>query len=191
LSRNRVVSKSGLTELSRYPLLNFGLAPLNSRRDVAMLGVIHRTVLGLGPKHFLKFIQRADESNHPTGRVAMHSHDKQLRSYRTGNFLQIIAHSILGAIDVYNLLPQYVIAAMDVSTFRNRLQQILKVAARDRVPGWTTILFNRHWMFRHPLLDFSGFNGMESRAGGDNKDGGVKRDDAHTCIEGWINFGND
>ena len=92
---------------------------------------------------------------------------------------------------MYNLLPQYVIATMDVPTFQNRLQRILKVAARDRVPGWTTILSNRHWMFRHPLLDFSGFNGMESRAGCDNKDCEVKRDDAHTCIEGWINFGND
>ena len=36
-------------------LLTHNLAPLNSRRDIAMLGVIHRTVLGMGPPHFQRF----------------------------------------------------------------------------------------------------------------------------------------
>ena len=30
-------------------LLNFNLAPLATRRDIGMLGVIHRTALGKGP----------------------------------------------------------------------------------------------------------------------------------------------
>eukprot|EP00959_Pyramimonas_sp_CCMP1952_P394801 8272026-Pyramimonas_sp.AAC.2 len=30
-------------------LFYFDLAPLSSRRDMSILGVIHRTVLGLGP----------------------------------------------------------------------------------------------------------------------------------------------
>ena len=38
-------------------LMEFNLAPLTARRDMAMLGVIHRTVLGKGPEHFKKFFQ--------------------------------------------------------------------------------------------------------------------------------------
>ena len=36
-------------------LLQFNLAPLRSRRDIAMLGVIHRSVLGIGPPHLDRF----------------------------------------------------------------------------------------------------------------------------------------
>ena len=36
-------------------LINFHLAPLSTRRDIAMLGLIHRTVLSKGPKQFTSF----------------------------------------------------------------------------------------------------------------------------------------
>ena len=81
-------------------LLYFGLAPLDARRDIAVLGVIHRTVLGLGPKHFQKFFIPANASSHPGGRLATHGHDKQITSYRRGHFLDIMAHSQIGAIDI-------------------------------------------------------------------------------------------
>jgi len=43
----------GVDEVSA--LIEFHLAPLAVRRDVAMLGVIHRTVLGKGPPQFSDF----------------------------------------------------------------------------------------------------------------------------------------
>ena len=156
-----------------------------------MLGIIHRTVLGNGPKHFSKFIKRAEASHHPLGRVALNAHDRQLTSYRTGNYLEMVSHSILGAIDVYNLLPAYVVAADDVSAFQNRLQQLLKAAAMDRMPGWPTYLSNRHLMFRHPLRAFSGFNGPGRFVECNNMYDKGRCDDAHACIQGWIHFGND
>ena len=39
-------------------LMHFYPAPLESRRDIAMLGLIHRTVLGGGPKHFQEHFKR-------------------------------------------------------------------------------------------------------------------------------------
>ena len=42
----------GLTE--EEALLRYNLAPLSTRRDIAMLGVLHRTVLGEGPSQFRK-----------------------------------------------------------------------------------------------------------------------------------------
>ena len=44
---SRLLRVAGLTQ--EDSLLEFGLAPLNSRRDIAMLGLIHRTVIGEGP----------------------------------------------------------------------------------------------------------------------------------------------
>ena len=43
-------------------LLHFNLAPLRWRRDIAMLGLIHRSVLGVGPPHFRKFFMRSNIS---------------------------------------------------------------------------------------------------------------------------------
>ena len=48
--QRRFVHELGLSE--EQGLLDYNLAPLTSRRDLAMLGVIHRTVLGHGPPHF-------------------------------------------------------------------------------------------------------------------------------------------
>ena len=41
------LKKVGISEVDA--LINFELAPLASRRDIAMLGAIHRAVLGEGP----------------------------------------------------------------------------------------------------------------------------------------------
>ena len=78
-------------------LLYCGLAPLNVRGEISMLGLIRRTNLGMG---------------------ALHGHSRQLRSYRTGRYLDVVAHSLLGAIDVYNILPEFVVEANNVSEFQ-------------------------------------------------------------------------
>ena len=38
-------------------LAEFNLAPLRVRRDLAMLGLLHRTALGKGPRHFDNFFK--------------------------------------------------------------------------------------------------------------------------------------
>ena len=40
-------------------LLEYNLAPLERRRDIAMLGLIHRCTLGNGPEHFRDFYKPA------------------------------------------------------------------------------------------------------------------------------------
>ena len=191
---SQLLRAAGLTK--EEALLYFGLAPLNARRDVAMLGIVHRTVLGRGPKHFEKFFVLANQSSHPTGRLNSKGHEYQLQTYRTGRYLDVVAHSLLGAIDVYNILPAYVVDARDVSEFQNRLQQILKIGAAECHADWTTMLSNRHLMFRHPLLKFHDFCGMACKTkNGAQNDGGVhpvavvSATATATCINGWLQFG--
>ena len=45
----------GIDEITA--LVTFHLAPLATRRDIAMLGLIHRTILGKGPSQFNAFFQ--------------------------------------------------------------------------------------------------------------------------------------
>ena len=48
--QDRLLRAGGLSR--ENALFEFNLAPLNARRDMAMLGLIHRCVLGVGPEHF-------------------------------------------------------------------------------------------------------------------------------------------
>ena len=155
-----------------------------------MLGMIHRTNLGKGAEHFKEFFVPADESRNPDGRLAIHGHNRQLRSYRTGRYLDVVAHSLLGAIDVYNILPEYVVEANNVSEFQNRLQQMLKVGASERHLNWTTMLSNRHLTFRHPVLQFQGFTGFAKKEKVTIPDGTNVGSLATTnCVNGWLQFG--
>ena len=99
-----------------------------------------------------------------------------------------MAHSQLGAVDVYNMLPEYVAAAEDVTTFQNRLQQILKLAAMEGVLGWENLLSNRHLMYQHPLRGFYGFEGLGAGTNGCILPALVETPMDH-CIDGWLSFG--
>ena len=55
--QTRFLKALGCSELEA--LMEFNLAPLRTRRDVAMLGVLHRTVLDKGPEHFKEFFKLA------------------------------------------------------------------------------------------------------------------------------------
>ena len=93
---------------------------------MAMLGVIHRSVVKKGPEQIHEFFELEPNSTHPTGRSSLRRHDKQLKTYRRGKFLETTAKSILGLIDIYNMLPQELVDIKNVRAFQSRLQAILK-----------------------------------------------------------------
>ena len=105
-TQTRFLKELGVSETEA--LMNFGLAPLRLRRDIAMLGVIHRSVLGKGPAHFRTFFVRAaDTEPHRMTRQWTHRHNKQLvDDARAGRFLEVIRRSALGLVAIYNMLPQ-------------------------------------------------------------------------------------
>ena len=67
-------------------LRSFRLAPLRVRRDIALLGLIHRTVLGRGPKQFQElfvvdeYVTREGNSKHSLQLrpLALHESDFKL-----------------------------------------------------------------------------------------------------------------
>ena len=64
--QRRLLRELGLTELDA--LLRYRFAPLPSRRDIAMLGVLHRVVLGLAPPQLASFFHLLGIVGEPLGR---------------------------------------------------------------------------------------------------------------------------
>ena len=128
-------------------LFEFRLAPLETRRDIAMLGVIHRTLLGLGPPHFSSFFQlsphRHSSRRHPF---------QVLDTRQPGRRLCMLDRSIVGLIWVYNLLPFEAVSTRSVSDFQKILQLIVKYFCLSAHPHWPFSLSNRMSASSHPLL---------------------------------------
>ena len=165
-------------------LLTFHLAPLSARRDMGMLGLIHRSVLGLGPPQFQEFFMKMPPSAHPDGRNAQTRHTMQLQTFRKGQFLDMLRCSLLGLIDVYNLLPQYVVNAGCVKLFQRRLQDMLREGAKTNTIGWDQLFSPRLELWNHPLFSWRRYKrGCDGRI--------IVKDNAPArCIDAWINFGN-
>ena len=102
--QNRCLRELGISV--EDALFHFNLAPLQSRRDMAMLGLLHRTALGKGPEHFQAFFKLsiAERHSHST-RSGSKQHSRQLLDIRKGHYLEIERRSALGLIWVYNRLP--------------------------------------------------------------------------------------
>ena len=133
-------------------LMEFNLAPLTARRDMAMLGVIHRTVLGKGPEHFKKFFKlRETGQQRAATRFAARRHDKQLEEPRKGCFPELLRRSALGLVAVYNLLPKAIVNQGIVKDFQHELQELLTKRAAAGCEDWRFIFSPRVSLWKHPL----------------------------------------
>ena len=117
-------------------LLQYGLAPLRLRRDIAMLGVIQRSVLGKGPAQFAEFFVLREQNNEARRtRQCTRRHNKQLVDVREGQYLEVVKRSALGLIAVYNLLPQKIVDEDVVCNFQKMLQELVKSQINAAMSG--------------------------------------------------------
>ena len=115
--------------------LDFNFAPTILRRNIAVLGLLHKRVLGLCHRSFeglLPWYSQRFNSERPVG------HNKQLY----GHWLEVKEHralfgrSIFSMIDIYNNLPQSVVDAPSVSSFQKRLTEIARTRCKALDPMW-------------------------------------------------------
>ena len=144
--QRRFLRECGLSD--EEALLHFNLAPLETRRDIAVLGLIHRSVLGGGPRHFANMFL-------PSPPSASQKHDKQLLTHRSPRHLQILSRSALGLVDVYNLLPAQVVGQKSVASMQHELQALLNFRVRNGDSYWHHTFSPRVPLHEHPLLQFS------------------------------------
>ncbi len=132
--QRRLLRELGLSE--EDALERYRLAPLSSRRDIAMLGLLHRVVLGNVSSQFCSlfpFAPSPPPSRIPT-RLAVRRHSRQFvePAFRT----DVLKKSLFGLTVVYKLLPAFVVASKSVTKFQSILQLALRKAAANNVEDW-------------------------------------------------------
>ncbi len=146
-AQDRYLRDLGLSDLDA--LVHFRLAPLSCRRDIAMLGVIHRSVLGLGPRHFHKFVRppwRWTAAHRVSQRHRFHLEDPI-----DGRHLNTFRNSVFGLMRVHNLLDADVVEARFVSSFQAKLQALLLARACAGCDDWRQTFSPRVPVASHPL----------------------------------------
>ena len=138
------MKKRGLNESEAF-LRKGGLAPLELRRDIAVLGFLHKIQLGdVHPDLHGLFTRDIEPATAPTRRAARR-HARQFRE-QPGNSLYF-KQSLFGALTVYNFFPTYAIEATTVKAFQILLTRDARSACESQVPGWQT-MYNcriRNW----------------------------------------------
>ena len=136
-------------------IFEFKLAPLRTRRDLAMLGLLHRIVLGIAPRQFSEIVQFASRPVFPRSlRGSQHRHNRQLHDPFCGTEKRILRRSWLRLIYTYNLLPQGVVDHKSVSAFQGHLQAGVLCAVRSGLYKWDSLLSSG--IYRMSVATFQG-----------------------------------
>jgi hypothetical protein len=108
-------------------LIEFNLAPLSMRRDIALLGLLHRAAIGEGPAHFKELFHRRAGSF------------KLVDPLTTESVSLFMRRSIWGLIRVYNLLGGATTCGT-VADFQKMLQLRAKsVVKKNLLHDWNTL----------------------------------------------------
>jgi len=115
--------------------LDFNFAPTKLRRNIGILGLLHKRVLGKCHRSFEKILpwysQRFDEPR-------AFGHSKQLydHSLEVTHQRALFQRSIFPMIDIYNNLPQQVVDAQSVAAFQGILTGMAKDRCQRNDPLW-------------------------------------------------------
>ena len=126
---------------SKDVLLQFNLAPLHCRRHIGMLGLIHKTQLGLAPSCLSQFFPKASSTLYKFSVGCRPVHDRQVACHASSSCPVIFKRSVFALVQVYNKLPAEAVEAVSVSIFQRRLQEMLKTSAKGNMQNWHD-LFN-------------------------------------------------
>ena len=108
-------------------LIDFSLAPLSMRRDIALLGLIHRAALGEGPSHFREYFRRRPGSL------------RLVDSLEESRASPLMQRSIWGLVGVYNKLGR-TLQCGSVKDFQKHLQDRAKrVVEKQLAENWYTL----------------------------------------------------
>lgn len=121
----RFVRELGLS--AEQAFLQYNLAPLCLRRDVAMLGLLHKCALGLAhPSLCEVFPLQAGKTPRYETRRATRAHRRQLLDRTQGPHSKLLRRLALGLARVYNDLPAALVAHDTVKGFQRALTTLAK-----------------------------------------------------------------
>ena len=111
-------------------IVRFNLAPLNTRRDISLLGVLHKIMLGTAPGPLANLFARPCPNLFAYGfRNGVALHNKQINDYVGHNSPVMLKRSVFCLVYIYNRLSQNAVDCTSVQAFQRNLQNELKDAA--------------------------------------------------------------
>ena len=133
--QNSFLKELGLSK--EVAFLQHNLAPLTLRRDLAMLGLLHKCNLGTAHPRIVELFPPVPRkaSYYPT-KYSQGRHDKQLLESCTGHFLELTRRSLFGLVRVYNFLPGDVVHQPTVKDFQSRLTEEVRKKCRRQEADW-------------------------------------------------------
>ena len=137
------LEKVGLSKEEAF--LDYNLGPLSWRRDVAMLGLLHKCALGLAHPRLRELFPLV--TRQPAAyftRYTARRHTKQLLERCTGDFLELTRRSLFGLVRVYNFLPEEVVQTATVKEFQKLLTAETKESCRNG-RAWET-MYSPRWV---------------------------------------------
>ena len=141
--QRRFLREVGIGEQEAF--LKYNVAPLQMRRDIGCLGLIHKCVLKLAPESLQRLFPRETRAPHRhCTRLAQQRHNQQLLDRCDGTHSDLLARSIFGLVKVYNLLAQSVVDCQCVKSFQQALTAKAKDACKSNVAGWESMHSARH-----------------------------------------------
>ena len=129
--QSHFVEALGLTENEAF--LSFNLAPLKLRRDIAVLGLLHRVQLGEVHPDFQNLFPRENRPQVAT-RHAARRHGKQFQEISGSS--HYFNHSVFGATKVYNVMPAYAVNVGDVGSFQSMLTKDARFQCKIGATNW-------------------------------------------------------
>ena len=114
-----------------FVFLVHNFAPLELRRDIGILGFLHKRVLGECHPAIMNLLPFSSQNY-------AWRHPKQLETYLESCVVRPVLYwrSLFGLIHVYNRLPDYVIASPSVKVFQARLTEGAKKRCSSGDPLW-------------------------------------------------------
>ena len=146
--QRRLLRELEIDELSA--LSDYRLAPLPARRDMAMLGVLHKVTLGSAPPQLSALFPVRGTADEPLLyfqrlRHWRPLHNKQLHSHAPFNCTEAMRRSLFGLVRCYNQLPQSVVDSGSIKAFQRKLQSALKEYALKGTDDAWARFFTQGW----------------------------------------------
>ena len=153
--QQRFLREIGLTEVEA--LRDYRLAPLNARRDMAMLGVLHKVNLDQAPDQLQVFFRRLGARQEPPLRQRLRFwrplHCKQLNTPATSLSSDVLRRSLFGLAHCYNALPQRLVDFTSVKALQRELQRALLRLAELGADDWQRLYAGVWKRFPRTKLD--------------------------------------
>ena len=125
----------GLNDVEAF--LQHNLAPLRLRRDIAVLGLLHRVQLGEAHADFGRMFEFDVHERPVFTRHNARRHSRQFRE--VWGSTDYFNRSIFAATRVYNVLPADVVEGKSVKVFQSALTKLARTACEEGSAQWSSM----------------------------------------------------